>query len=264
MKSEIFTKSQLKKRFPQFSADMGTLDIMAGFLYLPKITKGMIRLLKKQNVTIVENVNIKTIISKDNLQEILTDEDIFVTEKIVIVSGLGTNEVLKLIKNCITQFPLRPDRPSECKYYIPNTKNVEIFKPKNFPVFAYLDIGIYGHPIYNKDTKGVKIGYYNPADIKKVDSPIKNIQDFVNTCLPALKNAGAVDVTNADQCYYDMVEDDEFILGQLPNYKNIFIGVGWRGTGYKFAPLIGKVLTELSLQRGTIYDIKRFSPARFR
>jgi glycine/D-amino acid oxidase-like deaminating enzyme len=44
---------------------------------------------------------------------------------------------------------------------------------------------------------------------------------------------------------------------------NAFVGVGWRGTGYKFAPWIGRVLAELALQEGTVYDINRFNPARF-
>jgi hypothetical protein len=43
----------------------------------------------------------------------------------------------------------------------------------------------------------------------------------------------------------------------------VFTGVGWRGTGYKFAPWVGKVLAQLALQRGTVYDIGRFTPARF-
>ena len=40
-------------------------------------------------------------------------------------------------------------------------------------------------------------------------------------------------------------------------------GVGWRGTGYKFAPWVGRVLAQLALQQGTVYDIGRFTPARF-
>jgi hypothetical protein len=33
--------------------------------------------------------------------------------------------------------------------------------------------------------------------------------------------------------------------------------------GYKFAPCVGLVLAELALQQGTVYDIGRFTPARF-
>ena len=36
-----------------------------------------------------------------------------------------------------------------------------------------------------------------------------------------------------------------------------------RGIGYKFAPWVGKVLAQLAVQRGTVYDIGRFTPARF-
>jgi glycine/D-amino acid oxidase-like deaminating enzyme len=49
----------------------------------------------------------------------------------------------------------------------------------------------------------------------------------------------------------------------LQGFNNIIIGTGWRGTGYKFAPLIGKILSQLALQNGTIYNIKKFSPERF-
>jgi glycine/D-amino acid oxidase-like deaminating enzyme len=37
----------------------------------------------------------------------------------------------------------------------------------------------------------------------------------------------------------------------------------WRGIGHKFAPWVGKVLAQLAVQRGTVYDIGRFTPARF-
>ena len=39
--------------------------------------------------------------------------------------------------------------------------------------------------------------------------------------------------------------------------------VGDPAPGYKFAPLVGRVLAQLAVQRGTVYDIGRFTPARF-
>jgi glycine/D-amino acid oxidase-like deaminating enzyme len=35
------------------------------------------------------------------------------------------------------------------------------------------------------------------------------------------------------------------------------------GIGYKFAPWVGRVLAQLAVQRGTVYDIGRFTPAPF-
>jgi glycine/D-amino acid oxidase-like deaminating enzyme len=48
----------------------------------------------------------------------------------------------------------------------------------------------------------------------------------------------------------------------VPGVTDVFTGVGWHGTGYKFAPWVGRVLAQLAVQRGTVYDIGRFTPAR--
>jgi len=133
-------------------------------------------------------------------------------------------------------------------------------------VFAYLDVGIYGHPIYAGHTPGVKIGFYNPPDATVVASGIGSVEDFVAECMPGLRGVPAVDVAAAsgvDTCFYDLVADDDFILGPVPGAPGVFTGVGWRGTGYKFAPWVGRVLAQLAVQRGTVYDISRFAPARF-
>ena len=54
-------------------------------------------------------------------------------------------------------------------------------------------------------------------------------------------------VEDVDQCDYDLVADDDFVLGAIPGAANAFVGVGWRGTGYKFAPWVGRVLAELAV-----------------
>lgn len=266
IRSKNLSKKSLKKLFPQFNVDLGCLDEEAGFLYLPTITKLLLNLLKQSGVKILENVNIKSIEAKSNKVYIDTSSTgSFITDKLVITSGIWVNEVLKLIKGCKLQFPITPDRPKQCKYYIPSKQSLSIFTSDKMPVFAYLDIGIYGHPIYKSLTPGVKIGYYNPPGIKKqANLKVKSIGDFVRLCIPTLKNARVIDVTDTDQCYYDLVEDNEFILGKIPGYNCIFVGAGWNGTGYKFAPLVGKILAQLAIQGQTVYDIARFSPERFK
>ena len=57
--------------------------------------------------------------------------------------------------------------------------------------------------------------------------------------------------------------DDDCVRGAVPGAPGVHVGVGWRGTGYKFAPWVGRVLFQLALQGGTVYDVARFDPARF-
>ncbi len=258
-----FTKSTLKKVFPQFSADMACLDIEAGFLYQPVINEFILRTLQERNVTIIENVTTEKIVDKDSVT-ITTNKGTFIAKKLVITAALGTNNVIQKIQGNTIQFPIYPDKPQECKYiYIPKRLQ-KLFSPKNFPVFAYLDVGIYGHPIFDAKKQCIKVGFYNPPDVsKKLNKRINSIDSFITECLPLLKDAKRELVKDADQCSYDLVKDDNFILGKLPKFKNILVGCGWRGTGYKYAPLIGKILMQEALQKGTVYNITRFSPERF-
>jgi glycine/D-amino acid oxidase-like deaminating enzyme len=131
------------------------------------------------------------------------------------------------------------------------------------PVIAYLDTGIYCHPIVDGLAEAVKIGYYNPPDVPRGRTSIGGIADFVEQCMPGLRDATVTDVEDTDGCDYDLVADDDFVLGAIPGFANAFVGVGWRGTGYKFAPWVGRVLAESAVQGGTVYDIRRFDPARF-
>jgi sarcosine oxidase len=154
----------------------------------------------------------------------------------------------------------------QSKYFIPEPAVRDQYTEEALPVFAYLDVGIYGHPLYTGKTPGVKIGFYHPPDAAVVPSPISSVEDFVAECMPGLRGAATVDVAEAsgvDTCYYDLVGDDDFILGPVPGADSLFVGVGWRGTGYKFAPWVGRVLAQLAVSRGTVYDISRFAPGRF-
>jgi glycine/D-amino acid oxidase-like deaminating enzyme len=109
----------------------------------------------------------------------------------------------------------------------------------------------------------VKVGYYNPPDMPRSSTAIDSIQSFVEQCAPGLRDAAVSDVLDVDQCDYDLVADDDFVLGPVPGVANAFVGVGWRGTGYKFAPWVGRVLAQLAVQGASVYDIARFDPGRF-
>jgi glycine/D-amino acid oxidase-like deaminating enzyme len=257
-----FSRSELQNKFPQFDADLGRLDTKGGFLFPPVITKFLLETLQKKNVTIIENINVLAIEEKENDVTVTTDKKIFTANKIVLTPGKGTNELLKLVKNNQQTFDITYSRPQR-KYYYPPKEIFDKFLPENFPVFAYTDVGIYGHPIFDKKKGAVKIAYFVPVGIKKDDQKIKCVEDFVKECLPMLKNVPSEEITDADNCWYDTVVDDDFIMGKLSTFKNIIIGTGWRGTGYKFAPLVGKILSQLTLQNGTIYDVKQFATERF-
>ena len=266
LRREAFSAAELRRRYPQFAADAGRLDVEAGFVDVPAATRFLQAALGARGVRVAENAAVRGIARADGAWSVATDAGDVASDVLVITAGLGTNDVLGLLPGCSARFPLRPDRPSQSKYFIPPAGQRGRFTEKALPVFAYLDVGIYGHPLYEGKTPGVKIGFYNPPGVARTPSPIASVEDFVAQCMPSLRGAEVVDVaeaSGADVCFYDLVADDEFILGPVPGVADVYTGVGWRGTGYKFAPWAGRVLAQLALQQGTVYDIRRFAPGRF-
>ena len=263
LKAQAFDRKGLRERFPQFDVDLGRLDIEAGFLHVPPITAALLARLHAAQVTIGENTEIRRISRRRGVIAIDTAGGERAAERLVVTSGLGTNDLLARIEGCDLQLPLRPDRPSESKYLIPPPAKRAMFTPSRLPVFAYLDVGIYGHPMLEGKTPGVKIGYYNPPDVRTKVNSITSVQSFVAECMPELADARVIDLEGADQCSYDLVADDNFILGAIPGLPGGAVGTGWRGTGYKFAPLIGRTLMELLFENRTAEDISRFAPERF-
>jgi glycine/D-amino acid oxidase-like deaminating enzyme len=266
LRRAAFSAAGLKERFPQFDADGGWLDVDAGFVDVTAATRSLRAALRSRGVRVAENSGVRGIARSGGTWSVATKAGPVESEVLVITAGLGTNEVLGMLPGCSVRFPLRPDRPAQSKYFIPPATTRCLFTQTALPVFAYLDIGIYGHPLYEGRTPGVKIGFYHPPDAARVPSRIGSVEDFVAECMPGLRGAQTVDVAEAsgvDACSYDLVADDDFILGPVPGVAGVLVGVGWRGTGYKFAPWVGRVLALLAAQRDTGYDIGRFAPARF-
>ncbi|MDQ6851224.1 MAG: hypothetical protein M3070_15035, partial [Actinomycetota bacterium] len=65
----------------------------------------------------------------------------------VITAGHGTNELLARLAGSDLQIPISRDRPSEAKYFVPPADERHQFTSEVMPVIAYLDTGVYLHPI---------------------------------------------------------------------------------------------------------------------
>ena len=63
---------------------------------------------------------------------------------------------------------------------------------------------------------------------------------------------------------YDNSPDGHFILDRHPDHENVVIGCGFSGHGFKFAPVIGEILSDLSTHGTTtlpagFLGLKRFA-----
>jgi glycine/D-amino acid oxidase-like deaminating enzyme len=259
--SERLDRDALQARFEVLDADEGQLDEGAGVADLQAVRATLVRVLAERGVRIVEGAEPTAIESSDAGVTVTTSAGATLHARaLVVTAGHGTNDVLATTFSPLA-VPIEKDRPSDARYYDP--PDPEAFTAGRLPVVAYLDAGIYVHPIVPGVVDAVKVGYYNPPDVPRGTTSIASIDDFVDQCFPGLAGVPHRKVEDVDGCDYDLVADDDFVLGAVPGVPHAYLGVGWRGTGYKFAPWVGRVLAELAVQGGTVYDVSRFDPARF-
>ncbi len=257
-----FSQRELTRRYPQFQATIGVLDVEAGLLLLPKILSSILTALNQNGVELLEKTLIRNIAKKMSSYDISLPKSTIVTKSVVITAGVWINEVLGLWKGIpIKPLPITAVTPPKTVYVVP-TKNRTLYTVARMPVFAYLDVGIFGHPLIESETPGVKIGYFETPGFSSGSQKIRNVQDFLNYCIPSLAGAMIKEPKQQELGSFEMTPDGNFIIGALPGLSNVFVAGGFCGTGYKFAPIVGKALAQLSCQGGTVYDLRKFDPAR--
>ncbi|NXT52627.1 SOX oxidase, partial [Pluvianellus socialis] len=94
------------------------------------------------------------------------------------------------------------------------------------------------------------------------DTPRPNVallRNFIRSYLPGLEPEPAV----VETCLYTNTPDEDFILDRHPKFSNIVIGAGFSGHGFKLAPVVGKMLCELSLGEEPSHSTAPFAITRF-
>jgi glycine/D-amino acid oxidase-like deaminating enzyme len=263
---KLIGADKVTARFPQFSNfDFAVYEETAGLgLALKTLAMLQRKLRASSYVSLRENFTVEDIRPTGNTFVVAGERSQLRAKKLIIAAGLGTPRLLQQIDESAPRLPLSAARPTECLYYIP--KDGGRYIPERLPVFAYLDKGIYGHPIVAGVAKGVKIGYYHPPATVNSDfqSVSYSIAEFVREHMPELaSNSIMKPVRDTDQCAYDMTPDEGFMVGTLARQPNVFVACGFCGTGYKFAPVIADLMQDFGTGSAYHYDSTLFDPDRF-
>lgn len=253
--AEKIGKPELQKRFPRFSARTAYLDPHGGVLLAAKTLSFLARQMKQNGVKILEKCKATKLNPNERPTVEISSGGTIRCKSVVVTTGPWSNQFRgKKLP------PMTPTR-QQIAYFSPKT-NPESFRPPEFPVFFADEY--YGLPALGID--GVKVSHKNlwdPVDPDHADWSVSH--DFVqsaralcNRFVPELADANT---THTKVCLYDMTRNSDFVIGRNPEHPSIIHAYGFSGHGFKFAPLIGKVLSELALEMPTSFNIERFSPS---
>ncbi|KAM7399867.1 hypothetical protein PAMP_019108 [Pampus punctatissimus] len=264
---EVLSRDNFSQHIPHVNlaeGDGAVVDITAGVLYADRALKTVQGQFQKLGGVIRDNEKV-TDIKPGPVVTISTSAGVYRAKRVVITAGPWAN---RLLAHTDFQLPLEVVKINVCywKEKVPESYNVK----RRFPCFLLTEgeetkEHIYGLPS-NEYPGLVKICYHMGSETdpdqrdKQTDrSDIDILQRYVARCLPVLDPEPAV----VESCMYTLTPDRHFVLDCHPTHSNIVIGAGFSGHGFKFGPIIGKLLCELSLGEVPSYDLTPFRIRRF-
>ncbi|XP_003978476.2 peroxisomal sarcosine oxidase [Takifugu rubripes] len=241
------------------------VDVGAGILYADRALKTARDQFEKLGGVIRDNEAV-TGVEPGAVVTVTTAAGVYRAKSVVITVGAWANRVLAQTG---LQLPLEVMRMKVCYWRekVPGTYDAN----NRFPCFILTEGEESEHHIYGLPSHEypglVKVcnhlGVRTDPDQRDRDASewdVEVLKRFVARVLPGLVPEPAV----VETCMYTMTPDSHFVLDRHPAHSNIVIGAGFSGHGFKFGPLIGKLLCELSQGEEPSHDLSPFRIARFR
>ena len=253
--AEMIGGGELRRRYPKFSAQDAILDPHGGVLLAARTLSVLAREVRQKGVRIFEKSKAtKLSFDEGPVVETSLGEEIQ-CRSVIVAAGPWSNQFRREDLP-----PMTPTR-QQIVYFRPKA-DMDKFGPPDFPVF-FAD-QFYGLPAVGID--GVKVSHKNlwdpvdPDQANRSVSPefVKSARTLCSRFVPELATAEAA---HTKVCLYDMTKNSDFVIGHDPEKHGVVYAYGFSGHGFKFAPLIGKTLAELTLGKPTGIDIERLAPS---
>jgi sarcosine oxidase len=255
---ELLDAEEIMYRWPQWHVPddvQGLYQAESGLVAAAKANAAHQRLAREHGAILRDNAPVTAVYPSGDEITVVAGGESYTCEKLIIASGAWSNQLLAHFGH---QINLTVTKEQVTYYAAPNPAE---FAPEHFPIWIWLDEPCYyGFPTFGE--AGPKIaqdvgGRQTTAESRdfEVDQAAFGRTDaFLRRHLPSAH--GPVIYTKT--CLYTMPPDRDFILDTLPDYPNVSIAVG-AAHAFKFASLMGKILSQLALNDASAYDIAPFS-----
>jgi sarcosine oxidase len=216
------------------------------------------KLAAENGATLVDGVEVTRVREVDGEVEIEVGGRVHRVGTLIVAAGAWTNRILAHFG---VGFPL--EVTLEQVVYL-RSGDPESFHPSRFPVWIWMDEpSFYGFPIFGEPA--VKIAWDRCEIVTDPDArsfePRSDVIDGVRGFAEERLPGAAGEVHLAKTCLYTLTPDRDFVVDRVPGTANVYTAVG-AGHAFKFASLLGQILTDLALDGSTPHDIDVFAADR--
>jgi sarcosine oxidase len=254
---EHLDAAEIRRRWPQLTVTddiHGLFQPESGIAMAARGNGAHVRMARAHGATLRDQAPVERIRPGGGEMEVVAGGVAYRCRKLVIAAGAWSNGALTHFG---MHLPLRVTKEQVTYFGTPHQAD---FQPDRFPVWIWMDDPcFYGIPAFGE--AGPKVGQdagglETTADTRSFEpdqAALKRTVDFLGRYIP--KALGPIIYTKT--CLYTLTPDRDFVLDRLPDYPNVAVGIGG-GHGYKFASLIGRILSELAIDGSTEHNIEPF------
>ena len=259
---ERFDAAELMRRWPQFSAPESHEAVFqpdGGILDIRRASAVHLALARARGASVVPNAAVQVLRSGESGVELETQAGTFRAEKVVLAAGAWTADLLR---------PLGLDLPihlsaEQVTYFA--TRELRRFTPDRFPIWIWHGAeDHYGFPVYGEAaTKAARENLTGPSvdlatwNRRRDPAQVLALKRFLDEILPGY---AGVELSSRC-CLYDMPPDRDFVVDVVPGHPRLTMAIG-AGHAAKFAGLLGRVLSELTVEGATAVPITAFRADR--
>lgn len=262
LRHELLEAGDLRRRFPQFrlpADEVGVFEQQAGALRCELGVDTMVR-------AAVGAVHPLTVVHEQvlRLEPISHGIGVYTAsgrrdfQQVVVAAGGWAGELL-----ADWQLPLQVERQVQVWF---SPSDARSFHPPELPIWMRQQPDgemFYGIPAVDGDL--VKVARHHSHDATTMttldrrvsDADLAPVVDFISDTLPTLGTA----VTESSVCAYTNTPDCHFLIGRLKAAPPLVVAVGFSGHGFKFAPVIGDLVTDIVQHDAAPPAL--FAPGRF-
>jgi sarcosine oxidase len=258
---ERFGGDEVMRRFPQFTIKREVDALWQAETGIVDAAKGIATHLataRFYGATVLDRCPVQAIRPVGDGVEVDTARGTFSCRRLVVAAGAWTSRVLA----DVGLDPGLTVTQEQVTYYA--TPNLREFALGRFPVFIWhgADV-IYGFPVYGEVATKAAIDAGGPA--VTVDSRTyeadpdreARVAEWLREYIPGFLGPKLYTKT----CLYTMPGDRDFVVDSIPGLPQILVSVG-AGHGYKFASLLGRIMSQLAIDGQTEFPIDAFSLKR--
>ncbi|KDP33459.1 hypothetical protein JCGZ_07030 [Jatropha curcas] len=249
---------------------IGICSELGGVIKPTKAVSMFQTLALRYGATLRDNTEVKNVV-KDEVKGgmwVLTGNGKFWCKKCVITAGAWINKIVKTVSGL--HLPIQALETTICYWRIKEGHEDDFAIGGDFPTFAsYGQPYIYGTP--SLEFPGlIKVAVHGgyPCDPDKrpwgPGMSLGYLKEWIERTFSGLVDSCGPVATQL--CMYSMTPDEDYVIDFLGGEfgKDVVVGGGFSGHGFKMAPVIGKMLADMAIFGETKEaDIKNFRIQRF-